>query len=73
MRERSSSRSAEHSLAARTSPESELARSRKPQNPVAAIAPSPVVMWIEARTPETRTEPLVVWMSIGTLSGTVRR
>ena len=60
-------------LTALTSPVSELARSRKPQKPVAEIAPEPVLTCTDARTPERRTEPLEVWISSGTLSGTVSR
>ena len=53
-----------------TPPVSELARSGKPQKPVAAIVPEPVLIWTEARTPARLTVPLEVSISSGTLSGT---
>ena len=56
-----------------TSPESDVARSEKPQNAVAVIAPEPVLTCTVARTPESVTEPLPVSISSGTLSGTVSR
>ena len=71
--ERSSIRSGEQSVLARTSPTRERALRRKPQNAVHRDVPAVGHESADARSAPTRTAPVLVRTVTGTLSGTATR